>query len=309
MQRPLVGPAPRTHDSEIGCHGTFFLSRTDLEALDRYAQEFGELIVRFLKIVFLSILRSQNDVGAREAIGLRMAQNYLQAFEALEGTSTSSPSRAAGRKLIAALWRMGGSSAATVCILCAFSRLTHGVVLVDRSGLPVWLNRRAREIIDRTNVLQLAACGRLAGRRPSDTRSLRELIKGAVSAGTQGLLAISRSDGLRPLLLVAIPLRPAVSLDASGQFASAVLFISDPDWTDNPTVESLRAAFELTYREAQIAIAIADGHGLQAAADTMGVALTTARSQLQQTFAKTGTRHQAELAALVHRTLTYLRQD
>jgi DNA-binding CsgD family transcriptional regulator len=40
----------------------------------------------------------------------------------------------------------------------------------------------------------------------------------------------------------------------------------------------------------------------------MGVAPTTARSQLQQVFAKTGTAHQAELAALVHRTLTLLRQ-
>ena len=64
-----------------------------------------------------------------------------------------------------------------------------------------------------------------------------------------------------------------------------------------------------SYREAQMAVAIAQGHGLQAAADSMGVALTTARSQLQQAFAKTGTKHQAELAALVHRTLTHLRYD
>src|SRR5262245_45502598 len=49
------------HTFEIGCSGTFFLSRTDLQDLDQYAQEFGELIVRFLKIVFLSILRSQNE--------------------------------------------------------------------------------------------------------------------------------------------------------------------------------------------------------------------------------------------------------
>ena len=54
-------------------------------------------------------------------------------------------------------------------------------------------------------------------------------------------------------------------------------------------------------------IAIAHGHGLQAAPDEMGVALTTARTQLQQVFAKTGTRHQAELAAVVHRTLTLVR--
>ena len=40
------------------------------------------------------------------------------------------------------------------------------------------------------------------------------------------------------------------------------------------------------------------------AARTVGVAVTTARSQLQQVFGKTGTNHQAELVALIHRTLT-----
>jgi len=104
---PNVNPTRNTHDLEIGCYGTFFLSRTDLQVLDQYAEEFGELIIRFLKIIFLSILRSQNDIGAREAIGLRMAQRYLQAFERSEGTSVCSPSTAAGRKLIAALWEDG----------------------------------------------------------------------------------------------------------------------------------------------------------------------------------------------------------
>jgi DNA-binding CsgD family transcriptional regulator/PAS domain-containing protein len=334
---PGVNPTPNTHTFEIGCYGTFFLSRTDLQVLDEYAQEFGELIIRFLKIVFLSILRSQNDVSAREAIGLRMAQRYLQAFEPLEGTSASSLSRAAGRRLIAALWEDGrifsGDKLRSMRLLAphldravrlqmrlrsadlradmvsgALDCLTHGVVLVDRSGLPLWLNQRAQEIINRSNALQLSSAG-LAGYRPSDTRSLRELVKGAVSARTQGLLAISRGDDLRPLLLIAVPLKPIGSPDASDQFACGVVFISDPDRTDNPTVESLRRAFDLTYREAQTAIAIAQGHGLQAAADTMGVALTTARSQLQQAFAKTGTRHQAELAALVHRTLTLFRSS
>jgi DNA-binding CsgD family transcriptional regulator len=85
------------------------------------------------------------------------------------------------------------------------------------------------------------------------------------------------------------------------------VFISDPERPDNPTIESLRRAFGLTYREAEMTIAVAQGQGLKAAAAKMGVATTTARSQLQQAFAKTGTNHQAELAALV-RTLTHLRQ-
>jgi hypothetical protein len=66
----------------------------------------------------------------------------------------------------------------------------------------------------------------------------------------------------------------------SNDFARGVVFISDPDRTDSPSIESLRRAFDLTDREAQVAIAIAHGHGLQAAADKVGVALTTARSQL-----------------------------
>src|SRR6201982_2020256 len=42
-----------------GCYGSVFLSRSDLRELDQYADEYGELIVRFLKIVFLSTLSSQ----------------------------------------------------------------------------------------------------------------------------------------------------------------------------------------------------------------------------------------------------------
>src|SRR4029077_10088907 len=101
------------------------------------------------------------------------------------------------------------------------------------------------------------------------------------------ILAISRGDDLRPLLLIAVPLKPVGSPDASDQIACGVVFITDPDRTDNPSIEPLRRSFDLTYREAQMAIAIAHGHGLQIAANTMGVALSTARSQLQQAFVKT----------------------
>jgi PAS domain-containing protein len=309
-----------TDPFEIGCYGTFFLSRMDLQALDEYAQEFGDLIIRFLKIVFLSMLRSQKDVRAREAIGLKMAQRYLQASEALQGSPVSS--RSVGRKLIAALWedgrvfsndnlrwmrliaphldralrlqlRLNLIDIRADMLSGALDCLAHGVVLVDQSGLPIWHNTRAEEIVNRSDALRLSSSG-LVGRRPSDTRSLRELIKEAVLAERQGLLAINRDDG-RPLLLAAIPLKSTGCVDFVSDPARGVVFISDPEWTDSPSVESLRRGFNLTYREAQVAMAIAEGHGLQAAADTMGVALTTARSQLQQVFLKTSTSHKRSL--------------
>lgn len=329
-------PALNKHMIRAGSHA-FFLSREDLRTLDKYVDQFGELIVRFLKIVFMSVLWSGNEPAAREAIGLRMVERYLPVFESLATGSVSPPSMPALRKLIMALWEDGSvfteenlrcmrvvlphleralrlqmhvaaAELRTEMASAALDRLTVGVIFVDRSGLPLWLNRRAKEIVNRSNSLRISPGG-ITGQSQADTRSLRDLVKGAVSDGSQGLAAISRGPDLRPLLLIAVPLKPIESSQGSDQFACGVVFIGDPDQVENPTIEALRQAFRLTYREAQMAIAIAQGHGLQAAADTVGVALTTARSQLQQAFAKTGTSHQAELAALVHRMLAHLRHD
>lgn len=319
------------------CHPTLFLSRADLKVLDQYAEEFGELIIRLVKIVFSSILWSEKGAEVREAIGLRMAQRYLPTFEPLEGTSVSSPSIPELRKLIAALWEDGCvftlDNLSCIRLLVphldralrlqtrlrsadlradmtsgALDALTIGVVFVARSGRPLWLNRRAQEVIGDSDALRFSSAG-FVGRTPSDTRSLRELIRLAVSEGTRGLLAVSCGDGLRPLLLIAVPLKPMLPANGSDGSACGVVFISDPRRMDDPSAEALRRAYDLTNREAEIAIAIAHGHGLRAAAETTGVAVTTARSQLQQAFLKTGTSHQAELAALVHRTLTHLRHD
>jgi DNA-binding CsgD family transcriptional regulator len=320
---------------DAGCYPTFFLSRADLRALDQYAEEFGELIIRFLKIIFLSILWSPKDVGAREAIGLRLTRRYLQAFEPSRVNSSTSSSKSAGRNLIAALWedgrmfsdkslnamrlliphldralrlqmRLKAADLRAHLISGALDYLTLGVVLVDGAGVTLWHNRRAREIVSRSNSLGFST-GNLGGPCPSDTRSLRELVKKVVSGGSRGVLAISRGLDLRPLLVTALPLMRVDAPDALP--TNAVVFISDPDRGDTPSVETLRQAFDLTYREAQTAIAVSRGHGLRAAANEMGVALTTARSQLQQAFAKTDTRHQAELAALVHRTLAHIRYN
>ena len=323
---------------ESHCRPTVFLSRADIEHLERHEQEFGELIVRFLKIIFLSVLWSQSDIGAREAIGARMTQRYLQQFEPAHAAAAAPPARSTRRRLLAALWedgrvftsdnlrmmrilvphldralrlqmRLSAADFRVNLISGALDALTIGVVLVDRSGRPLWINRRGQEIMKRSNVLRVSSDG-LVGKGPSDTKSLRDLIKAAVSTGTQDILAVGRdADELRPLLLIASPLKPIDSAESPDEVPCAVVFISDPDRIDVPSVESLRRAFNLTNREAEMAIAITHGHGLQAAAENMGIAVTTAKSQLQQAFAKTGTRHQAELAALVHRTLSHIQYN
>jgi DNA-binding CsgD family transcriptional regulator len=318
--------------SEAGCHGTLFLSRADLRVLDQYAMEFENLILRFLKLVFLSVLWSQKDIGEREVLGLRMTRRYIQEFDASRSTT------GAGRFLIAALWedgrmfsasnlqfmkllaphldravrlqmRLDVASLHTELVSGALDQLTLGVIFFDQTGRRIWQNKQATEIARDPNALSFSGTG-LLGRNASSTQSLRELVRQAICAGQAGLLAINREDGLRPLLLIAMPLRTGdARVDKADERAHVAVFISDPDRSDNFTIESLRRAFDLTHREAQMAIAVAQGQGLKMAARTVGVAVTTARSQLQQVFGKTGTNHQAELVALVHRTLTHLRSD
>jgi DNA-binding CsgD family transcriptional regulator len=264
-----------------------------------------------------------------------MSRRYLQTFRGMQASSASWKSM--GRKMIAALWedgrvfngenirlitphldralrlqmRLNAAQLQADIISGALDHLTLGVILIDRAGMPIWHNKRAHEILASADGLRIARNG-LVGASPADTRVLRELVTAAVREGAQGLLALERGVELRPLLLIAMPLKPvgAPDLEAGGSpFACGVLFVNDPDQTAVPTPESLQRAFGLTHREAQTAIAVSRGRGLKAAAESMGVALTTARSHLQQAFAKTGTSQQAELAALVHRALTHVRHD
>jgi DNA-binding CsgD family transcriptional regulator len=326
--RPGFWSAPKWHG--------VFLSRADLQLIDQHADEFGELVVRFLKLVFLSVLSSPGHFDGRAAVGIMLAQRFLPAASTIDKSSLMPPSKAAMRNLIAALWeddrvitndgysyirlllphldralrlqmRHTEADIRSGMLCAALDRLTLGIILIDHAGLPLWLNRRAHEIVEQGNGLRLSD-GRLAATEPSETRRLRDLVRAAVSSGAEGLLPLSRGAALRPLLVLAFPLPPSGAAAALlRQFTSGIVFISDPDQIEDPSVSALRRAFNLTYREAQTAVAVSRGQGLQSAADAMGVALTTARSQLQQVFAKTGTSHQAELAGLLHRTLAQLR--
>src|SRR5262249_40898824 len=181
------------------------------------------------------------------------------------GTSTL-PVRLASRRLIAALWEDGrifsgdklhymrilaphleravrlqmqwsAADLRTDTLSGVLDSLAHGVVLVDHSGLPVSMNRRAKEIMEPSNGLRLSRTG-IAGHRPCDTESIRDLINGAMSAGKQGLLAISRVDGLKPLLLIAVAMKPNGGSCGSQSLAQAEAFTSAHGANGKPNEET-----------------------------------------------------------------------
>jgi DNA-binding CsgD family transcriptional regulator len=73
----------------------------------------------------------------------------------------------------------------------------------------------------------------------------------------------------------------------------------DPDIAGTPSPTLLQELFGLTAAEAVFAAEISRGDGMQAVAERLSIAPTTARTHLTRIFEKTGTRRQAELVRLL----------
>ena len=85
------------------------------------------------------------------------------------------------------------------------------------------------------------------------------------------------------------------------QRAKAILMVVDPDAQRAPAEPILRQAFGLTPAEARLAAGLARGCDLGQVAAAHRIRAGTARAQLKSIFAKTSTRRQAELVALIGR--------
>jgi DNA-binding CsgD family transcriptional regulator len=111
-------------------------------------------------------------------------------------------------------------------------------------------------------------------------------------------VALPSADA-RPLIVQAAPLH-AADPDIFGD-AKALVTINRLERPSDTAVGSLCEAFGLTAAEHRLAREMASGVGLVAASASLGVAMSTVRTHLKSIFAKTRTRSQSELAALLSR--------
>jgi DNA-binding CsgD family transcriptional regulator len=170
--------------------------------------------------------------------------------------------------------------------------LDLGVIIADATARPVRLNRRAEAIVGRKDGLFATPFG-ITAASPEDSSRLRQAIAAAAAGGTR--LRLSRPSGAPPLLVTVIPVRGGGDADRSW----VALFVMDPGMAGTPSPSLLQELFGLTAAEAVFAAEISRGDGLQAVADRLAIAPSTARSHLTRIFEKTGTRRQAELVRLL----------
>lgn len=178
----------------------------------------------------------------------------------------------------------------------------HGFVLVSRTGQTLYVNQAARGMAAAQDGLSLGRLGLQATSTPENAR-LQRLIHRACDANgheprPSGRLAISRPSGRKSYTIQVLPLHESRTFLIESASAALVLII-DHEREIHIRSADLRDLYDLTPAEAEVAIRVLDGHGLQSVADVLGVALSTVRTHLQRAFEKTGTHRQAELVRLL----------
>jgi DNA-binding CsgD family transcriptional regulator len=178
----------------------------------------------------------------------------------------------------------------------------HGCLLVSLTGSALYANRAANEIAAARDGLSLNAGG-LKAAQAADDAALQCLIRQACTGNGQGArsgsrLAISRGSGRKPYTIQVLPLRSSRVCFGGSPAAALILIIDHGADAHLPTVE-LRDLYDLTPAEAEVALLVLRGHGLQLVADELHVSLSTVRVHLQRVFEKTGTHRQAELVRLL----------
>jgi DNA-binding CsgD family transcriptional regulator len=200
--------------------------------------------------------------------------------------------------------RIAGAELKRSALAGAIDRLAIGVILVDRDGRLLLVNRAAESILASNDGLR-AHSGTLSAIHPGESALLRALVHAATAEGVGlacgGALSISRPSLRRPVSILVAPLRLEDDVFLRHESPVAALFVSDPEQGIETAPELLSRLYGLTAAEARLATLLVAGQKLADAADRLGVTVQTARTQLKRIFQKTDVRGQSELIRLLVR--------
>lgn len=179
-----------------------------------------------------------------------------------------------------------------------------GTLLVEADGTIVTTNSVADAMMMRGSALMVRD-RKLRARTAAMTQQINMAI--AEMARLQSSVAEARHyvsfalpdpDRLHPLTLIIRPGPPYGPVSAPLK-RTAMLVLRDPARPAMLPVDDLERLFGLSPAEARLATRLADGDGLDEAAQMLGISRNTARSQLQSVFTKTGVNRQGDLVRLL----------
>lgn len=181
-----------------------------------------------------------------------------------------------------------------------------GTVILDHLGMPILLvtcdssvqyaNAAARALIDGDGLVK-AVNSILSTSHANDAERLKAAIADTCVNGTGRVVVLGGERAPQPVVALILPFHSA----AQGDRSRALVLLRSGKGMSEILVNSLRRLFRLSPAEASIAVALGTGMDLNELASQRHVKLNTLRSQVASIMAKTGTRRQAQLVALVAR--------
>lgn len=195
-----------------------------------------------------------------------------------------------------------------------------GVVLFDTALRPVFVNRCAEALASSGDGLVLRK-NAVTATKHAETLALQHAMAKSVGlhdmkrdAGERVMrnpapmrCYLSRDPPRRPLVVRVMPFCMRERSWGSGdsresKSACGVLLVTEADRPLNLDLNVLVETFQLTRREAQLAMLLTRGCDLAEAASMLAIGIGTARGYLKEVLSKTSTHRQAELVALVLRS-------
>ena len=173
----------------------------------------------------------------------------------------------------------------------ALQRMGYGGILLDAAGAVLLINSEAERLLR----AELEANGSDAWAREALKALLRSGDRRFNLHGREPWVAVVRSDG-RPLFLHAVQVG-----DPGVTGPHSVVILLDFASPAEPSPVALRKMFGMTPAETRLAGALLRGQTPDEIAEEHGVRIGTIRSQLAAIYAKTNTRRQGELIALLVR--------
>jgi DNA-binding CsgD family transcriptional regulator len=174
------------------------------------------------------------------------------------------------------------------------------VLALDRRGLVIDANAAAEPLFDD----DIRIDGRRLLMRDQRARSELDALVDRMRATPdsaalpRGPIVVQRRNK-QPLLMRILPIDGAARSPFLG--ARALLLLADLDRRSGPQPAVLAQTLGLTPAEAKVATLLAEGKSVEEIALAHGITENTVRMQLKSIFAKTGTRRQGELIALLAR--------
>ena len=186
--------------------------------------------------------------------------------------------------------------------LGALDQLRMGVILTNGSGIPLFANRAAEQLLMSGQEIDIRH-GQLALLKSAETARLYQLIadaaQGAPSANRGGDMRVALPGGeFLHCVVMPIPLELSARLDVALASGCVAIFLSKPSGLQLPP-QRLSTLYALTPAEARLATKLAALRNVEQAADEWCITAHAARSQLKSIFAKTGAQSQSELLMLL----------